>query len=78
MRTTVGIEERKRIGKLIAQARQEANMSQKELASKVIQHNGNPLTISVLSNLENGKNEVTWHYLRQIAFETEKPLDYFE
>lgn len=60
------------LGRLIAKARDEANLSQAELAEKIgLKH---PQSIS---RYERGETEVPAKRLRRIAEVTRKPLSYF-
>jgi len=61
----------KKIGKMIQVAREEAGLSQEELASRL------GLTQAAFSNYELGKRRLYLKNIEQIAKELNKPLNYF-
>lgn len=61
----------KKIGKMIQKAREEAGLSQEELASRL------GLTQAALSNYELGKRRLYLKNIEQIAKVLNKPLNYF-
>jgi transcriptional regulator with XRE-family HTH domain len=60
-----------KIGKMIQKAREEAGLSQEELASRL------GLTQAAFSNYELGKRRLYLKNIEQIAKELNKPLSYF-
>ena len=61
----------RRIGKMIQKAREEAGLSQEELASRL------GYTQAALSNYELGKRRLYLANIKRIAKELKKPLSYF-
>jgi transcriptional regulator with XRE-family HTH domain len=61
----------KNIGKMIQKAREEADLSQEELSSRL------GYTQAALSNYELGKRRLYLANIEQIAKELNKPLNYF-
>jgi transcriptional regulator with XRE-family HTH domain len=61
----------KKIGKMIQKAREEAGLSQEDLASRL------GLTQAAFSNYELGKRRLYLKNIEQIAKELNKPLNYF-
>jgi transcriptional regulator with XRE-family HTH domain len=59
------------MGKLIRQARKESGMSQRRLANEIYRRR------ATISDLENGKSEVTISTLALIAAVLNKPISYF-
>jgi transcriptional regulator with XRE-family HTH domain len=65
-------------GKVLAEARKKADLSQKELAGKIKKEDGQPISAQYLNDIEHDRrNPPSGHMLEQFARELDTPVEYF-
>lgn len=64
-------------GRVLADARKKANLSQKELAAKIKKEDGQPISAQYLNDIEHDRrNPPSSHLLEQFARELNTPVEY--
>jgi transcriptional regulator with XRE-family HTH domain len=64
-------------GRVLADARKKANLSQKELAAKIKKEDGQPISAQYLNDIEHDRrNPPSGHLLEQFSRELDTPVEY--